>query len=101
LRNTALNRVVFWARHSSHSDFFSHYSPTDRARELIEPSEDAESLLLSILKNWAILGLKILWGSMTPWGGSDGVIGTCKTFQTAIYLFFKNNLEENAHILRL
>jgi len=67
----------------------------------MKPSEDAESLLFSILKNWALLGLKILLGSMTPRGGSDDVIGTCKTFQAAIYLFFENNLEKNAHIMRL
>jgi len=49
--HSALNDVT---NNVSGSVVFSHNSPTDTARELIEPSKDTESRLVSIYTNLAL-----------------------------------------------
>jgi len=72
----------------------SHHLSADRARELIEPSQEAKSLLASILKHPCTFELFV--GSLTKRGGSVDVIWWCwEKVQLAIYLFFFNKLDEN------
>ena len=48
-------------RHDPGLFVFDNNSPAARARELFKPSQDAESLVVSIKKNLEILDLSFLW----------------------------------------
>jgi len=69
----------------------SHNSPADCARELLKSSKDAESLVVSILKNWKDLYLSVFVGD---------VIGPCAQPQgvSFCFSFFIKNLVENPHL---
>jgi len=52
----------------------SHKLPSDRARELFNPSKEVKSLLASIKKIWLLSGLNF-WGVMS-WDFFDDVSGS-------------------------
>jgi len=67
-----------------------HNSPADRARKLLGPSENAKSLLASILKKLGSFGFELFWCDVTAGRGQgflDDVIGSQEKTQVAIYLF--------------
>jgi len=82
---------------------FSHNLPTDRARELFNPSKNEESLLVSILKYPGTFGFEIFWGRCHEWV-SGKVFWMTSSGPEEIYkgkflCFFFYKIGENLQIL--
>jgi len=85
---------------SAELDYFSHDSPTDSARELVEALKAAEILRISVKKIWNF-EFNLFWRSVMSQGDLDYVIQTREKFSSPnLTVFSLSKREENPHLLR-